>query len=141
MQTAPGQHIDLTVEQFFEILTKPYDVQQRTVRVHVDQQVHIAIATVVATCDRTEHSEIARTVLRRYLEDVVTFLPQIHVVVAILIVDAQVRREVIRREAVHGIVRMATISWVMRYWSSLANGDSWRREGMTRCTRRTHVAA
>jgi hypothetical protein len=65
MQTAPGQHIDLTVEQFFEILTKPYVVQQRTVRVDVDQQGHIAIATVVATCDRIRVRNLATPSSRR----------------------------------------------------------------------------
>jgi hypothetical protein len=69
---------------------------QRTVRVHVDQQIDVAVRTVPATCDRAEHSDIACTVLSRPV-GCRDFLPKIHGVVVILIVDAQALMEVIRR--------------------------------------------
>jgi hypothetical protein len=46
--------------------------------VPVHEQIDVAVRTVVATRDGAEHSKVARAVLRRYPEDVVTFLPQIH---------------------------------------------------------------
>ena len=49
---------------------------------------------VIATRHGPEHSKVARAVLRRYSEDVVAFLLQVHGrVVRFLIVDAQQVRE------------------------------------------------
>jgi len=46
MQTRAGQDVDPAVEKFFEILAKPHDVQQRTVRIHVHQEVDVAVLAV-----------------------------------------------------------------------------------------------
>jgi hypothetical protein len=81
MQTRAGQHIYSAVEQLFEILTEPNDVQQRTVGVHVHEQIDVAVAAVIATRDGAEHTEVAGPVLRRYSEDAVAFL-QVHGCVA-----------------------------------------------------------
>jgi hypothetical protein len=78
MQTRAGQYVDAAVEQLFEILTEPHDIQQPTVGVHVHQHVNVAVAAVIATRDRAEHAEVARSVPRRYPKDIVTLLLQVH---------------------------------------------------------------
>jgi hypothetical protein len=78
MQTGAGQHVDSAVQELFEILAERHDVQQRAVWVHVHQQIDVAIRADVATRDRAEYAEVARPVLRRDSEDVLTFLLQVH---------------------------------------------------------------
>ena len=87
MQTGAGQHIDLPLQQFFEILAKPNDVQQRTVRIHVYEEIDVAVRAVIATCDGPEHTKVARAVPRRYSKDVVACLLQVHGVSPIVILD------------------------------------------------------
>jgi hypothetical protein len=89
MQTGPGQHVNLAIEQCLEILTKPHDVQQRTVRIHVHEEIDVAVRAVIATRDGPEHTEVVRPVLRRYSKDVVAFLLQVHAVSPIFIVDGR----------------------------------------------------
>jgi hypothetical protein len=72
MQTRARQHVDSAVEQLLEILTKPHDIQQRTVGIHVHKEMDVAVRAVIATRDGAEHTEVVRPVLRRYAEDVVT---------------------------------------------------------------------
>lgn len=49
MQTRIGHRIDLAVEQLFEILAKRHDIQQRTLRGHVHEQIDVAVRAVIAT--------------------------------------------------------------------------------------------
>ena len=78
MQARASQDVDFAVEQFFEILTKPYDVQQRTVGIHVHEQIDITVCAVITTGDGAEHAEVACPIPRRYPEDVVTPLLKVH---------------------------------------------------------------
>ena len=78
MQARASQDVDFAVEQLFEVLTKPHDVQQRTVGIHVYEEIDVAVRAVIATCHGAEHPEVAGSIPRRYSEDVVASLLKVH---------------------------------------------------------------
>jgi hypothetical protein len=69
MQARAGQDVDLAAEKVVEILPKPHDVRQRTVGVHLHQQIDIAICAVISTRDGAEHTKVAGPVERRAWPD------------------------------------------------------------------------
>jgi hypothetical protein len=54
---APGRHdIDRVPEEFLEFPSHPHEVEQRTVRVEINQQVDVAVWPVIAACDRAKQA-------------------------------------------------------------------------------------
>lgn len=56
------QDIHIAPKQFFEILLQSYEVEQRSIVGHFDQQVDVAIRLVFPSRDRTEYANVARAV-------------------------------------------------------------------------------
>lgn len=55
-------HIDLSVEDAFQVLDEPHMVECSCIRVEIDQEVDVALARRFRACDRTEDARIPRLV-------------------------------------------------------------------------------
>ena len=69
------EHVDFRMEQVFQILTEPDEIEQRSSRLHFDKQIEITAGTVFPQGCGAEHSNIARSVTRGDLQDVWPFVP------------------------------------------------------------------
>ena len=62
MDAAIGQDVYMTLEQPFQILFEPDEVEQRPVVFHLDQEIDVAVRPVVTARDRTKYPYVARAV-------------------------------------------------------------------------------
>jgi len=58
-------------KEILEVLPQTNEVDQTAPRFHLDQEVHVAPRARLATRDRAEHSNIARTVLGRIPQNLI----------------------------------------------------------------------
>lgn len=56
-----GDHVDLGAEEVGEVHEEAAEVEQAAVRGEVDQEVDVTPGVGVATSDRTEHADVARS--------------------------------------------------------------------------------
>jgi hypothetical protein len=61
--TALTENINVGTEQILKILPKPYQIEQITARFHLHQKIHIARGVWLSSRHRSEHADIARTML------------------------------------------------------------------------------
>jgi hypothetical protein len=69
MDARIGQDVHAAPEEIFKILLESYEVEERPVVFHLDQEIDVAVSPVVAACYGTEYAHVARAVLRGDAED------------------------------------------------------------------------
>jgi hypothetical protein len=72
MNAAGGEHINSTTEEIFEVLTKADQVEQRSIRIHVNEKIQIAGRTGFPAGLRSEHANVLGSVSVRDPQDVRT---------------------------------------------------------------------
>ena len=78
MNAAFGQDINLSIEQFLEILSERDEVDQGPVRIHLDQQVYVAIGAILTPGGRAEQADVVSTVPGCDPKDILPLLSEIH---------------------------------------------------------------
>jgi hypothetical protein len=78
MDARLGEDIHTTPEELFEILLEPDKIQERPVVLHLDQQIDIAVGSVIAAGDGTEDAHVPRAVPGGNAQDLVTVLVNRH---------------------------------------------------------------
>jgi hypothetical protein len=73
---AIAEYVDIRAKQVFEILLQADEIEQITAGLHLDEQVNIAGRTRLSSGYRAEHANVARTVIRCALQDLVPLHPQ-----------------------------------------------------------------
>src|SRR6266545_2968850 len=68
-QSADGHDFNSPSKQFLELLFEADHVEQRTIWLHFDKQVDIAVGAVVSPQDRAKHADIADAVTGRHRDD------------------------------------------------------------------------
>lgn len=58
-EAANGQYFDSAPKQLSELLFKTDDVEERTTSLNVDEQIDVALGTIIAARHRSEHTNIA----------------------------------------------------------------------------------
>src|SRR5947207_9271387 len=61
-ETALGQDVDSSSEQFLEILLKRDHVQKCSAGFNIHEQIEVAVRAIVAAEDRAKHTDVAGTV-------------------------------------------------------------------------------
>lgn len=64
-----GQDVHVAPEELCQILLEPDEVKERSVLVHLNQQIHVAVRPVNAACDGTEYTHVPRAVLSGDAQD------------------------------------------------------------------------
>ena len=62
MHATLGQNIDPSLKELFGVLTVRNEIEQGPTGLHLDQQVDIAIGTILPAGDRSKDADIARAV-------------------------------------------------------------------------------
>ena len=78
MNARVGEDIDLSMEQFFEVLAKTDEIEQRTPRLHVYKEVDVAALVVLAARDRTKQTDVPGAVTGRNSKNLLPFALQVH---------------------------------------------------------------
>jgi hypothetical protein len=78
MHAALGQNIDLSLKEFFEVLTERNEIEQGPTGLHLDQQVDVAIGTILPAGDRSKDADVACTVACRDPKNVRAPVPRVH---------------------------------------------------------------
>ena len=69
MDARVSQYVHLALEKLLEFLVKAHEIQERSVVVHFDQQINVAIEPVFTSRDRTKHADVPRAVAGGDAED------------------------------------------------------------------------
>src|SRR5579862_1919086 len=64
-----AEYVDIGAQQVFEVLLKSDEIKQITAGLHLDEQVNIAGRLSLASGNRAEHADVARTVISRTCQD------------------------------------------------------------------------
>jgi hypothetical protein len=76
--SVPKSRHRLCTAAVFELLSKRDEIEQRAFRLHVDQQLEIALRPLIATRDRTEQANVSSSVSCCDVSDLVSFVLDIH---------------------------------------------------------------
>jgi hypothetical protein len=103
-QTADRQYLHVSPEKVLYLLLESDHIEQRSTGLDVDEEIDIAVLTIVAARRRTEYSHVARSMTCRDLQDpapVLTERFEPHVRMIAVAISA----ERVCREAGHSVVR------------------------------------
>jgi hypothetical protein len=78
MHAGLGQDIDLSLKEFFEVLTERNEIEKGPTGLHLDQQVDVAIGTILPAGDRSKDADVAGAVACRDPKDVRAHVPRVH---------------------------------------------------------------
>ena len=75
-QSADGQHLNSTAKELSEVLLQADDVEQRATRFNLDEQVDVAVGTIISVKNRPEHTDVAGAMTSCHRENLVSSRPQ-----------------------------------------------------------------
>jgi hypothetical protein len=71
-QTAIGQYIHASAEKLLNVLLEGDDIEQRSARLNVDEEIDVAVFMVITARDRAEHPDMANAVTSGAVQDFAT---------------------------------------------------------------------
>lgn len=78
MDAPVREHVNLSVEEVFEVLTEPHEIEKGASGLHLYQQIQVAIRAILSSNDRAEQTDIAGAVGRRDSQNLVPFVLEVH---------------------------------------------------------------
>jgi hypothetical protein len=72
------EHVNLSMQEIFEVLAEANEVQERAPGVHLYEEIDVAIGTILPPSDGTEETNVTSAVHRRDSENLMTSLAYIH---------------------------------------------------------------
>jgi len=66
------------MKEILELLAECDEIEQRTARFHLDQQIHVAVGTVLSSSSGTKYTDVASAVSCRDSKNVLTLALKVH---------------------------------------------------------------